>query len=97
FQEPGHLRHLVKNPLLSREGANLAMYYDNELIYNTEHQYGGKGYNYLVVTNLHREASSLSNVCSWFSCYEACGISFRESDMPITTDKSRFIPHIIRH
>lgn len=97
FEKPHHLKHYVKKPILSREGANIEMYYDAEMIYATEGEYGEEGYIYQELANLHREESGFSIIGSWIIGQESCGISFRESDMPITTDKSRFIPHIIRH
>ncbi len=97
YTEPNHLQHFVKKPLLSREGANVQMYYDKRMIYATEGEYGYEGHIYQELANLHREETGFSIIGSWVIGQESCGISFRESDMPITTDKSRFIPHIIRH
>lgn len=97
FEKPDHLKHFVKKPILSREGANIEMYYDMQLIFETEGDYGQDGYIYQELANLHKEESGFSIIGSWIIGQEPCGISFRESDMPITTDKSRFIPHIIRH
>ena len=96
YTEQSYLKNYVKKPILSREGANVEMYYDNQLIYRTEGEYGEEGYIYQQLANLHREDTGFSIIGSWIIGQEACGISFRESDMPITTDKSRFIPHIIR-
>lgn len=97
FQKPAYLEHFVKKPLLSREGANIEMYYDREMIYATEGEYGAEGYIYQELASLHRAETGFMIIGSWIIGQESCGISFRESDMPITTDKSRFIPHIIRH
>lgn len=94
---PKHLKHFVKKPILSREGANIEMYYDRQMIYATEGEYGEEGFIYQELATLHREESGFSIIGSWIIGQESCGISFRESDMPITTDRSRFIPHIIRH
>ncbi|MFZ4861589.1 glutathionylspermidine synthase family protein [Sphingobacterium sp. Mn56C] len=96
FKRPSHLQHYVKKPILAREGANVELYYNNELIYATEGAYGAEGYVYQELANLHREDSGFSIIGSWLIGQESCGISFRESDMPITTDKSRFVPHIIK-
>jgi len=96
-KEPAHLKHFVKKPILSREGANIEMYYDKEMIYATEGEYGEEGYIYQDLAVLHREETGFSIIGSWMIGQEPCGISFRESDMPITTDKSRFIPHIIKY
>lgn len=95
FDEPKSMQHFVKKPLLSREGANISMYYNNEEIHQTTGEYGAEGYIYQELATLHKEDSGFSIIGSWIIGQEPCGITFRESDMPITTDKSRFIPHII--
>lgn len=97
FEQPDHLKHFVKKPILSREGANVEMYFNQEMIYATEGEYGEEGYIYQQLASLHKEDTGFSIIGSWIIGQESCGISFRESDMPITTDKSRFIPHIIRN
>ncbi|UIR54577.1 glutathionylspermidine synthase family protein [Sphingobacterium sp. SRCM116780] len=96
FNGPNHLNHFVKKPILSREGANIEMYYNNEIIHETNGEYGHEGYIYQELATLHREETGFSIIGSWMIGQESCGISFRESTMPITTDQSRFIPHIIR-
>jgi len=97
YNRPTHLMHFVKKPILSREGANITMYYDGQEIYHTEGEYGDEGHIYQELATLYRAQTGFSIIGSWVIGQESCGISFRESDMPITTDKSRFIPHIIRH
>lgn len=92
---PGDMEHYVRKPILSREGANVDMYYKGEKIYETDGEYGEEGYVYQGLVRLHREETGYSVIGSWIIGQEPCGISFRESDMPVTTDKSRFLPHII--
>lgn len=92
---PGAMKHYVKKPVLSREGANVDLYYNGEKIYETDGEYGEEGFVYQGLATLHREETGYSVIGSWIIGQEACGISFRESDMPVTTDKSRFVPHII--
>lgn len=95
FERPQTLEHYVKKPILSREGANIELYYNNEMIYATEGEYGDEGFIYQELAKLHREESGFSVIGSWLIGQEPCGISFRESTMPVTTDKSRFIPHTV--
>lgn len=92
---PHHMQHYVKKPLLSREGANIELFYNHEMIYSTDGEYGEEGYVYQELCHLHKEESGFSIIGSWIIGGVPCGINFRESDMPITTDKSRFVPHII--
>jgi glutathionylspermidine synthase len=95
FNSPNSLTDYVKKPLLSREGANISLVVNRTEIYNTNGEYGEEGYIYQKLANLHKEESGFSIIGSWIIGQEPCGITFRESDYPITTDKSRFIPHVI--
>lgn len=95
FDGPHEMKQFVKKPLLSREGANISMHINGEMIYETSGEYGEEGFIYQELATLHREDSGFSIIGSWIIGQEPCGITFRESDFPITTDKSRFIPHII--
>lgn len=95
FDDPKTMTQYVKKPLLSREGANISFVVNNQTIFETEGDYGDEGFIYQQLANLHKESSGFSIIGSWIIGQESCGITFRESDYPITTDKSRFIPHII--
>lgn len=95
FGSPKSMTHYVKKPLLSREGANISMHVNGQTIFETEGDYGTEGYIYQELATLHKEHSGFCVIGSWIIGQEPCGITFRESDSPITTDMSRFIPHII--
>ena len=95
FDTPKSMTNYVSKPLLSREGANISMFVNNRMIFETKGEYGEEGFIYQELANLHKESSGYAIVGSWIISGESCGITFRESDYPITTNKSRFIPHII--
>lgn len=95
MDEPKTLVNYVKKPLLSREGANVTLYINNKIIEATPGDYGEEGYICQELAPLHKEHSGYSIIGSWIIGQEPCGITFRESDRMITTDKSRFVPHII--
>lgn len=95
FDEPKGMSDYVKKPLLSREGANVTMYKNNQIIEASVGEYGEEGYICQELAHLHKEETGYSIIGSWVIGQEPCGITFRESDKLITTDKSRFIPHII--
>ena len=95
FDSPEGMTDYVKKPLLSREGANISIHQNNIETYQTKGEYGEEGYIYQALADLKKHPSGYSIIGSWIIGQEPCGISFRESDTPITTDKSRFIPHII--
>lgn len=95
FDSPNHMKDYVKKPLLSREGANIEMVKNGETIEKTEGEYGEEGYIYQELAELHTEETGYTIIGSWIIGQESCGITFRESNQKITTDKSRFVPHII--
>ena len=95
FYSPNGMTNYVKKPLLSREGANISLIANSNEIYSTDGDYGQEGFIYQKLAHLHKEETGFSIIGSWIIGQEPCGITFRESDYPITTDKSRFIPHII--
>lgn len=95
FNDPKGMSSYVKKPLLSREGANISFVYNDRTIFETQGDYGEEGFVYQELAALHKEGSGYSIIGSWIIGQEPCGISFRESDYPVTTDKSRFLPHII--
>lgn len=95
FSELQQMKDYVKKPLLSREGANITVVKDGKTTEETSGEYGEEGYIYQELAELHKEESGYSIIGSWIIGQESCGITFRESDQFITTDKSRFVPHII--
>ncbi|MTG96926.1 MULTISPECIES: glutathionylspermidine synthase family protein [Myroides] len=95
FDEPNGMLDYVKKPLLSREGANVTLYQNGKITEATPGEYGEEGYICQALAKLHRENTGYSIIGSWIIGQEPCGITFRESNRLITTDKSRFIPHII--
>jgi len=95
LDEPKTLVNYVKKPLLSREGANVTLYINGKIIEATPGDYGEEGYICQELASLHKEHSGYSIIGSWIIGQEPCGITFRESDRMITTDKSRFVPHIL--
>ncbi|MEC4112510.1 glutathionylspermidine synthase family protein [Myroides pelagicus] len=95
FDEPHRMKDYVKKPFLSREGANVTLYKNGQIVEATPGEYGDEGYICQALANLHQETTGYSIIGSWLIGQQPCGITFRESNQLITTDKSRFIPHII--
>ena len=95
FDTPNEMTNFVKKPLLSREGANIEVVRDGKITEQTTGEYGDEGFIYQALAELHHEETGYSIIGSWLIGQETCGITFRESDQFITTDKSRFVPHII--
>jgi glutathionylspermidine synthase len=90
FNEPGAMTAWVRKPLLGREGANVTLHGPG-LDLETEGEYGAEGF-------IFQELAPLGHcvIGSWVVGHEedpACGIGVRESESPIITNTSRFIPH----
>jgi glutathionylspermidine synthase len=85
----------IRKPILGREGANIQMVQDGNVVLETEGIYG----NYPVV---YQELKPLPNfdghypvLGGWMVNGYACGLGIREDAQPITQNTSRFVPHII--
>ena len=87
----------VKKPLLGREGSNVTLHVAGQEI-ETGGGYGAEGFVYQDVAPLARFDGMYPVIGSWVVGHEeadsAAGIGIRESDVPITTNLSRFVPHV---
>ena len=91
------MTNYVKKPLLSREGANVSIVKENNLIEETKGEYGEEGYVFQEYINLENEFGFTALIGSWIIGGEASGIGIRESKSKITDNTSRFVPHYIEH
>lgn len=96
FESPAS-RDWVKKPLLGREGANVTLHVAGREI-ETGGGYGAEGFVYQDVAQLESFDGMYPVIGSWVVGHEeansAAGIGIRESDIPITTNLSRFVPHV---
>jgi glutathionylspermidine synthase len=95
YFEGGKLQQFVKKPILSREGANIALVRHTELIEATDGLYGKEGYIFQELFELPDFDGRYPVIGSWVIGQEPAGIGIRESDTLITNNKSRFVPHVI--
>ena len=97
FDSPGLMMSWVKKPLLGREGANITLHRPGEDL-ATGGGYGAEGFIYQEAARLPETDGRYGVVGSWLIGHEpgkaAAGIGVRESDTPITTNTSRFVPHL---
>ena len=87
------LEAYARKPLLSREGANVSLVMFGEELARSEGDYGAEGYVYQALAPLPRFDGRTPVFGSWVVAGEAAGVGVRESDGPITTNTSRFVPH----
>ncbi|MCV6588039.1 MAG: glutathionylspermidine synthase family protein [Marinobacterium sp.] len=89
------LRHYVRKPIYSREGANISIVRDGAEIATAPGPYGAEGYIVQACAPLPRFGENYTLIGSWLVNDKPAGISVREDASPITQDLSRFLPHII--
>ena len=92
---PRELLDYVKKPMLSREGANITIHRAGSPDITTAGDYGEEGYIFQALAP-GTAAGRNAVIGSWLIDGEAAGIGIRESDGPITTNTSRFVPHLFR-
>jgi glutathionylspermidine synthase len=93
LDNPGKMREYVRKPILSREGSNICLKTDHGVI-ETGGRYGQEGFVYQAAARLSDFDGKYPVIGSWIVTDQgACGMGIRESDTPITDNRSRFVPH----
>ena len=99
FDSPGRMTSWVRKPLLGREGANIVLHSPGADI-ETGGEYGEEGFVYQALAPLRQFQGSFPIVGSWVVGQDqgtaASGIGIRESDGPIITNTSHFVPHLFQ-
>ncbi len=83
----------IQKPLLGREGANMALVLNGEIVQQTDGPYGKQPSIYQQACPLPVHGGNHALVGSWMVNGNACGMGIREDDQPITGNTSRFVPH----
>ena len=83
----------IRKPILSREGANVAMVIGGKTVIETPGPYSGP-FVYQQLQPLPDHQGNLPVVGSWLVNGYACGVGIREDTSPITGNTSRFVPHL---
>jgi glutathionylspermidine synthase len=89
------MKDYAKKPILSREGANIEIVSAYVLIEKTEGDYGEEGYVYQELCQLPDYSGNYPLVGSWIIGQQPAGMGIRESTSLITSNSSRFLPHLI--
>lgn len=86
----------VRKPLLSREGANIAIRQAGKREgIATPGEYGREGHIYQEYWPLPGFDGNYPVCGVWIANGQACGLGMREDTGPVTRDTSRFVPHVI--
>lgn len=89
------MKNFVKKPILSREGANIDLIENGQLLGTTNGDYGKEGYIFQELFTLPNFDNNYPILGSWVIGQETAGIGIRESSTLITDNQSRFVPHLI--
>ena len=91
-------RTWVRKPLLGREGANVTIR-SAAGDFSTDGEYGAEGFVYQDVAPMACLGDKHVVIGSWVIGHEdgntAAGLGIRESDTPIVTNTSQFVPHLL--
>ncbi len=90
---PRGMADYVKKPLLSREGANVALYKNGDLVRETAGPYGAGGFVYQEAAPEWESDGNTPVIGSWYiTDMGPAGMGIREAQ-GITGNLSRFVPH----
>lgn len=93
FFEPGRTGGPeVSKPILGREGANIALPGQPE----TPGEYGAQPRIFQAEAKMFTDGRVHAVIGSWLVAGQPCGIGIREDASPVTTNASRFVPHLFR-
>ncbi len=96
YFEPKFSRDFVRKPLFSREGENVSIYQNGNILSQTGGVYGAEGYIYQKYCELPNfPVNNYPVIGSWVIGCEPAGIGIRETNTLITDNLSRFVPHVI--
>jgi glutathionylspermidine synthase len=95
FFESDKLTDYVQKPILAREGANVKLVRDGNVLQATTGEYGAEGYIYQQLFTLPDYDGNHPVIGSWIIGQEPAGMGIRESRTLVTDNLSRFIPHYI--
>ena len=85
----------ARKPLLSREGANVTLYDGAQILARNSGDYGAEGYIRQALRLLPDFGGQHPVLGCWLVGDNAAGMGIREDRSAITSNRSRFIPHVI--
>lgn len=91
---PRDMAAWVRKPLLGREGANVTVQLQGITVEDTAGRYSDGRFVWQQFVDLAADGYPRIVVGSWLVDGAACGIGIREPDGYVTTNASRFVPHL---
>ena len=97
FESPELLGNsFAKKPRLSREGANVELVENGQVIERNEGDYGEEGFIYQALARIPEFMGNRPVFGVWMIDHEPGGLGIREDTRRITGNWSRFIPHFFQ-
>ena len=97
FDKPETLNgNYVAKPKLGREGANITLMENSKIVAETAGDYGAEGFVYQAPAMMAEFDGQYPVLGVWMIAGEAAGLGIREDNARITSNASRFVPHLFR-
>lgn len=93
---PREMDGWVRKPLLGREGANVTVKLHGITVEDSPGRYADGNFLYQQYIDLAAGGADRIVIGSWLVDGEPCGMGIREPDGYVTTNTSRFVPHLFR-
>jgi len=94
-RESALLTRYARKPLYSREGADIELKGDGEVLRGAGDGYGAEGFVRQALRPLPEFDGRYPVVGAWIVGDEAAGMGVREDATPLTGVRARFVPHVI--
>jgi glutathionylspermidine synthase len=93
---PRNLKDYVRKPLFGREGAGVTVFRDWMAEEGAASATDGEPCVYQKLASLAQDSGNTAVIGSWLIDGEPAGMGIRESSGLVTTNSSRFVPHLFR-
>jgi glutathionylspermidine synthase len=93
--EPKDLRSYARKPFYSREGANVLLVREGQMLDETSGVYATQGVVYQELYDMPDFGGGYPMLGSWLVDGASAGLGIRESERRVTDNGSRFVPHVI--
>lgn len=89
------MKDYCKKPVFSREGANVTLVKNGQVLEQTNGDYGEEGYVYQELVDIPSFDDKYPVIGSWVIGGVSAGMGIRETSSKVTDNMSEFIPHVI--
>lgn len=89
------MKDYCKKPVFSREGANVTLVKNGQVLEQTDGDYGEEGYVYQELVDIPSFDDKYPVIGSWVIGGVSAGMGIRETSSKVTDNMSEFIPHVI--